>query len=100
MIAIPSFLSINFQLKETAALKYNRSEKKMLHQKNYSTIKKLLTSHENKNDNLNIAKGFVCKRWRGFEFDSGWQRSVELPFEAIERGNKFYLPTRRHQLFH
>ena len=30
-----------------------------------------------------IAKVFVCKQWRGFEFDSGWQRSVDLPFEAI-----------------
>ena len=47
-----------------------------------------------------IAKVFVCKQWRGFEFDSGWQRSVELPFEAIERGKKLYLPTRRHQLRH
>ena len=44
-----------------------------------------------------IAKVFVCKQWRGFDFDSGWQRSVELPFEAIERGKKFYLPTRRDQ---
>ena len=50
--------------------------------------------------NLPIAKVFVCKQWHGFEFDSGWQRSVELPFEAIERGKKFYLPTRRHQLRH
>ena len=36
-----------------------------------------------------IAKDFVCKQWRGFEFDSGWQQSVEHSFEAIERGKKF-----------
>ena len=47
-----------------------------------------------------ITKVFVCKQWRGFEFDSGWQWSVELPFEAIERGKKFYLPTRRYHLRH
>ena len=47
-----------------------------------------------------IAKVFVYKQWRGFEFDSGWQRSVELPFEAIKRKKKFYLPTRRDHLRH
>ena len=47
-----------------------------------------------------IAKVFVCKQWRGFGFDSGWQRSLELPFEASKRRKKFYLPTRRHQLRH
>ena len=49
---------------------------------------------------LPIAKVFVCKQWPGFEFDSVWQRSVELPFKAIERRKKFYFPTRRHQLCH
>jgi len=31
---------------------------------------------------------------------SGWQRSVELPFEAIGRRKKLCLPTRLHQLQH
>ena len=58
----------------------------------------LIVTHSNSivNDGP-IGKIFVCKQWRGFEFDSGWQRSVKLPFEAIERGKKFY---RRHQLRH
>ena len=47
-----------------------------------------------------IAKVFVCKQWRVFEFDSGWQRSVEHPFEAIERGKKFYMPSKRDRLRH
>ena len=25
-----------------------------------------------------IAKVFVCKQWRGFEFDSGWQWSTSI----------------------
>ena len=37
---------------------------------------------------------------RGFGFDSGWQRSVGHPFEAIERRKKFCLPTKRDQLRH
>ena len=37
---------------------------------------------------------------RGFEFDSGWPQSVELPFEAIERGKKLDLLNRRHRLRH
>ena len=40
---------------------------------------------------LHTAKVFVCKQWCGFEFQSGWQRSVELPFEAIKRKKKFYI---------
>ena len=35
----------------------------------------------------------------GFEFDSGWQRLVEHPFEVIDRGKKFCLLTKCDQLF-
>ena len=46
------------------------------------------------------SEGFFVNNGVDLSSNLVWQRSVELPFEAIERGKKFFLPTRRHWLRH